>query len=238
MARAGSDQGKARPTLVDVVARLKKLYKNATPIAPTTPFEIVLWKNMGYLIDDDHRSALFAEFKARVGLSSGAIAAAAPQTLMDIATRGGMRPDARVEKWRAIAALAIARADGDLNRALPKLPLAKQIALLKAFPSIGGPGADEILLLSGLDVRPSIDSNGLRSMLRLGLCKEGPNYAASYRAATAVLAQQGKPTRDWLTLAFQMLRIHGQTLCKRTEPKCVACPLAPQCPRTALKGSY
>jgi endonuclease-3 len=237
MANTRAHPGKAGAALADAVARLSEVYGNE-PAGPRTPFEIILWKNVGYLVDDNRRATLFSEFSTRVGRSAAAIEATSLATLRDIAKRGGMRPEARIEKWRQIAALTIARADGDLDRALSKLPLAKAAALLKAFPSIGDPGADEILLLSGLDARPSIDSNGLRSMLRLGFCKEGPTYSASYRAATTALREQGKPTREWFMLAAHALRMHGQALCKRSAPRCSACPLAAACPRLEPKGSY
>ena len=238
MARGHPGPAKFTGSLVAAVARLSELYRSEASVGPTTPFEIILWKNVGYLIDDDRRAALFSEFSKRVGMSAAAIAAASPAVLLDIAKRGGMRPEARVEKWRRIAALTMEHADGDLNAALRKLPTIKAALLLKAFPSIGAPGADEILLISGLDARPAIDSNGLRAMLRLGFCKERATYSASYREATAALGEQGKPEGKWLAQAFRLLRTHGQILCKRSAPKCVACPLAPTYPRIKLKGSY
>jgi len=238
VAPQASPPSRRRASPVDIVARLAKFYGDHKGAGPATPFEMIFWKNIGYLIDDERRAALFAEFKERVGGSAAEIAAADPATLMDIAKRGGMRPEARVQKWRRIAALTIDRAEGDLNQTLRKLPLVKAIALLRAFPSIGEPGADEILLISGIDARPSLESNGLRAMLRLGLCKEGANYSASYRAAASSLMARAARSRDRLILAFHVLRLHGQTLCKRSAPKCTACPVADACPRIALKGSY
>jgi endonuclease-3 len=238
MGRTPSNSRESAPTLVDAVAQLAKLYGSDPPDEPVSPFELILWKNIGYLVDDSRRAALFAEFSARVGLSAAAIAAAPPATLMDIASRGGMRPEARVEKWRRVAAITIENAGGDLDAALRKLPIRKAAALLKTFPSIGDPGADEILLLSGLDVRPTIDSNGLRVMLRLGLCKEGTSYSTSYREAAGVLRDQGEPGREWLISAFRILRAHGLALCKRSAPKCVACPLEGVCPRVQPRAAY
>lgn len=231
-------QSKSSLTLVDVVARLSKLYRSPEPASPTTPFALIMWKNIGYLIEDDERAALFAEFRSRVGLSPQAIAGASYATLMDIAKRGGMRPQDRIVKWRAIAAIAIEHADGDLDRTLSTLSATKARSLLKRFPGIGDPGADEILLLSGFDARPSIESNGLRALLRLGFCEEGASYAASYRSAIAVLVEQGKPSRQWRILALRTLRAHGQALCKRSAPKCLACPLQSTCQHVELKGAY
>ena len=75
-------------------------------------------------------------------------------------------------------------------------------------------------------------------MLRLGFSKEGASYAARYRAATAALRAQGKPTRVWFRSAFHALRAHGLALCKRSAPRCIVCPLSNTCPRTRLKNSY
>ena len=74
--------------------------------------------------------------------------------LLDIASRGGMRPPVRVERWLTIARITLADAGGDLDSALRTLPLAKARTLLKTFPAIGDPGADKILLFSGVAPLP------------------------------------------------------------------------------------
>jgi len=205
---------------------------------PDDPFGMILWENVGYLIDDERRAALFAEFTERVGLCADDIAAARDTVLLDIARCAGMRPEERVAKRRRIAQITTARAGGDLNAALATLTPAKAAALLRAYPAIGEPGADKIMLFAGLDVRPAVDSNGVRAMLRLGLCREGKSYGASYRAATAALRTHGKATRAWFTDTYRALKAHGRAVCKRTEPLCVACALSVTCPRTKFKGSY
>ena len=63
-----------------------------------------------------------------------------------------MRPDQRVERWRTIAEITLRDASGDLRATLKSLPVAKARLLLKKFPVIGDPGADKILLFSGIDV--------------------------------------------------------------------------------------
>ena len=101
--------------------------------------------------------------------------------LADISKRGGMNPGVRVERWRTIAAIAATSSgNGDLKSALKALPTLKARALLKKFPAIGDPGADKVLLFSGIEVRPALESNGLRAMLRLGLAPVERTYAASY----------------------------------------------------------
>jgi adenine-specific DNA glycosylase len=161
------------------------------------------------------------------------IAAADDATLMAIAEQGGMRPAERVERWRTIARIVNDDCAGDLGVALAALPPARARALLKRFPSIGDPGADKVLLFSGADVRPALDSNGLRALARLGIVEEGPSYSASYKAAVAALSGHGRPDRAWLMDAYALLREHGKTLCRRSAPQCLPCPLDAVCAHIA-----
>lgn len=206
--------------------------------ALTDPLHLVLWENICYLIDDDRRAAVFAAFEARVGLDAAAIARASQTTLLDLARKGGMRPDTRVERWRMIAKIVKESADGDLAGALKALPLAKARALVKSFPAIGDPGADKVMLFAGIEVRPALDSNGVRAMLRLGLAPERASYGATYKEATATLREHGRPTRAWFMKAYAALRAHGQALCKRAAPLCTACPLDAACGHVRIKGQY
>jgi endonuclease III len=215
------------PDLRRVVAELAVRYAVDDPL--DDPLALILWENIGYLIDDERRRALFDEFLGRVGLSAEAIAGADGAVLLAIAARGGMRPQTRVERWRAIANIVLTACGGDLDGALRRLPLAKARSLLKRFPAIGDPGADKILLFCGVAPLPSLESNGVRALARLGFFTELRDYAASYRAAVGALKEQGVMERDWLIRAFLTLRAHGRTLCKRAEPICVACPLDQDC---------
>jgi endonuclease-3 len=216
-----------RPDLRGAVAELTLRYPPGEIL--TDPLHLIMWDNIGYLIDDERRAILFKEFAARVGLTPGHIAAAEGETLLDIAHRGGMRPETRVQRWRDIAGIVTFRAGGDLAGALKALPLAKARALLKAFPTIGDPGADKILLFADIAVRPALESNGVRALARLGFFMEGRDYGASYRAAIDALVRHGDLDRDWLITAYQVLRAHGQTLCKRVAPICLPCPLDATC---------
>lgn len=192
------------------------------------PLQLILRENIGYLLDDARREALFAEFAERVGLTAQAIDRADGTVLMDIARRGGMRPDERVDRWRTLARIVLDQG-GDLAAALAALPPAKARSLLKTFPMIGGPGADKVMLFAGLSLEPSLESNGLRVLVRLGLIVDTPNYGALYKAGVALLKRDGPADRDWLVSAFEILREHGRTLCRRSGPECLACPLDAAC---------
>lgn len=218
----------ARPLdLQKCIAVLARCYPSGVRLSD--PLCLILWENIGYLIDDERRAALFAEFEIRVGLTPRKIEAADGALLLDIAQRGGMRPEVRVGRWRTIARIVLTRCGGDLAGALRALPLAKARALLKTFPTIGDPGADKILLFSGIAVQPSLDSNGLRVLARLGIFPEQHSYAASYRAAIEAMTAQELPGRDALITAHDALRALGRAVCKRGEPQCLACPLDGDC---------
>ena len=223
-------------TRLDLKTVVADLAAQDPPGAPLTdPFEIIVWENIGYLIDDGARETLFRELEARIGLSAAAIAGAPDEVLRGITRRGGMHPDKRAERLLDIARIVLADCSGDLAGTLATLPLAKARALLKRFPSIADPGADRILLFGGFAAVPSVDSNGLRAMVRMGFAMERPgNYGATYREAVAALAGQGEMTRPWLMQAYLVLREHGKTLCRRSQPQCLACPLDAGCAHAVI----
>ncbi len=223
-----------KPNLKSVVATLSGVYSPPRP--PSDPFLHILWDNIGYLIDDQRRRRLFDAFADEVGLDPVRISEAAEGRLMVLAEQGGMRPDVRIQRWRTIAALVDAHAQGDLDGALRALPLAKARSLLKQFPTIADPAADKILLFAGIAPAPALESNGVRVLARLALFRESRNYAASYRAAIAVLASDGEAGFDWLSQAFLVLREHGKTLCKRGEPHCSPCPLSEGCAKVSVRA--
>ena len=215
-------------TLPRILAALEKLYGRPRPPAVTDPLEMILHENVAYLTDDDRRARAWAAFRERIGTTPEKILAAPRAELVEIA-RAGILPAERVEKIREIASLAIEEFGGDLDRALDERPAdAKQI--LKRFPSIGDPGAEKILLFSRREAVLALDSNGLRVLLRLGFGTEQKSYAASYRSAQSAAMEELETGFDGLIRAHQLLRRHGQELCRRTHPRCDACPLRRDCP--------
>jgi endonuclease III len=219
-------------SLDEVLEMLGRVYDPPAP--PGDPFRHVLWDNIGYLVDDQRRRRLYDRFAAEIGLDALAIAAADQAALMSIAVEGGMHPGMRAERWRAIAALTLEQAGADLNAGLRALPLAKARALLKRFPTIGDPAADKILLFAGIAAQPALESNGLRVLARLGRFVEGRSYDQSYKAGIAVLKAQGPSDFEGLKRAYLVLREHGKTLCRRSQPECAPCPLSDGCPRSVV----
>jgi endonuclease III len=188
---------------------------------PDDPYAIVLYENAGYLVDDDLRDALYRRI-VELAPDARALLAADRAALIAIARDGGMRPAERVERWRAIAELTLAEADGDLPAALRALPLTKARKLLSRYPAIGAPGADRILLFSRIAAVPSVDSRGLRVLERYGVVAAGQPYARAYREACAALASAYAADGSALRRAYLILRAHGTVICRRTAdcPRC------------------
>jgi endonuclease III len=223
---------KARKSFTNIIHELQNLYGLPDPPKVTDPLGMILLENVAYLVSDERREQAFDALREKVGLTPPEILTAHEETLLEVARLGGMLPAARVEKLRRIAQIALQEFDGDLGHAL-KQPLAQAKKSLKKFPGIGDPGAEKILLFSKTHSILALDSNGLRVLSRLGYGEERKSYAATYRSAQEAAQEDVKEeTRkdfDWLIAAHQLLRLHGQRLCKTTAPQCAQCPLKASC---------
>jgi endonuclease-3 len=215
-------------TFARVVTSLRKYYGDPPPPSVTDPFEQVLWENVAYLADDDKRSAAFAALRKTVGTRPEDIMRAKPPALLAVTKMGGMVPELRAERLRQCAEIAQILLKGKLNEALDE-SLAKARKTLRRFPTIGEPGADKILMFAGKYRVFALESNGLRVLLRLGFAREQKNYSTSYRLIQRAIADQLPKDCDALISAHQLLRKHGQELCKRSRPSCEECPLREMC---------
>ncbi len=210
-----------------IVAALEELYGRLAAPVVTDPLEMILWENIAYLADDARRAKAWAEFRRRVGTKPAEILAAPRAQLMAIARSGILAAD-RVDKIREIARLALEDFGGEIGKALDASPAEARKAL-KRFPSIGDPGAEKILLFSRRERVLPLDSNGLRVLLRLGYGSQEKSYAATYRTVREATRPEWREDFDWLIAAHQLLRRHGQELCKAGQPRCEACPLRRDC---------
>lgn len=211
-----------------IIAKLKGFYGAPRPPKTTDPFEMILLENVAYLVGDEQRAEAFDALRERVGLSPVDVVTAPDERLLEVARLGGMLPASRVEKLRRIANIALQEFDGDLGSIL-KLPAPKAKRALKKFPGIGNPGAEKILLFTRTQPVLALESNGLRAMMRLGYGEEQKTYSATYRSVQEAVEPELKNDFDWLIEAHQLLRRHGQELCKRSEPRCAECPLKLNC---------
>ena len=215
-------------TLTQVIARLSKFYGAPSPPPVTDPFEQVLWENVAYLADDEKRAAAFSALRKTVGLTPQDILKAKPEKLLAVTRIGGMVPELRAQRLRQSAEIVQILLKGKLDVVLDEsLPKAKKT--LQRFPTIGEPGAEKILMFAGKYPVLGLESNGLRVLLRLGFGEEQKSYSATYRGVKNAISGRLPQDCKSLVAAHQLLRKHGQELCKRSRPLCNDCPLKDSC---------
>jgi len=218
-----------KPTIAfsKLVDKLQQHYGRPAPPPSTDPLELIIWENIAYLASDKRRAEAFSILKRTIGTRPEQILAAKHSALAAIG-KAGILPDVSAEKLLAIAKIAYEEFDSDLRSVLKKpLPQAKKA--LKRFPSIGDPGAEKILLLTRSYPVMALDSNGLRVLCRVGFADEQKNYSATYRSIQNAIRGQLSKDYDSLIRAHQVLRQHGQELCKRSRPVCAECPVRVCC---------
>jgi endonuclease-3 len=211
-----------------MIQRLRAKYGRPKPPPSNDPLELVFWENAAYLLSDERRQEVFDLLRKRVGLKPRDILSAKPAALLEIAKLGGMRPEVRVERWLRIAHIVAIEFDGYLDGVL-RLPIARAKKALQKFPCIGEPGAEKILLFSKSYAVLSLDSNGLRVLVRFGFGQEQKNYSATYRSVREAVASQIPDKCAPLIEAHQLLRQHGMEHCKYSAPICRGCPLTDGC---------
>ncbi len=213
--------------LSKLVDKLQQYYGAPAPPPSTDPLELIIWENIAYLASDKRRAEAFAILKRTIGTRPDQILAAQHSALAAIG-KAGILPDVSAEKLLTIAKIAYEEFDSDLCSALKK-PLAQAKKALKKFPGIGDPGAEKILLFTRSHPMMALESNGLRVLCRVGFAEEHRNYSATYRLAQDAICGQLPRDYDSLIRAHQLLRQHGQELCKRSKPRCTECPVRDSC---------
>jgi endonuclease III len=227
------------PSLTDVISRLETFYGPPEPLEITDPWEVIVAENASYLVDDDRRARVFAKLRDKVGLDPQDILDTPTPVLSEVIREGGMLGEHRVEKLTRAADIAL-EIGLDHLRQLMKTDPPKAAKLLKKFPGIGEPGADKLLLFSHAKRTLAPDSNALRTLVRLGFGKEDANYTRQYRSVAEAVETQLPKSYPRLIAAHQLLRRHGQEICRRGAPLCETCPLTKICQwfleREAWKG--
>lgn len=214
------------PTLKEIVRALSHQHGAVRVPLPRTAFEWVLWENVAYLADEAKRAEAFTLLKATVGTSPADVLAARNPALLAV-TRHGIVADLFARKLRAAATIANDKFSGDVDKALaPDEQTASR--QLRAFPGIGEPGAEKILVAIGRARTLPLDSNGLRVLLRIGFGTSLRSYSATYRSVKDALAVGGASGRELLK-AHVLLQRHGREICRRSVPECERCALRSVC---------
>ncbi len=72
-------------SLRKIVRKLERFYGAPAPPPARDPFELVLWENVAYLVDDTRRAEVFEALRKTVGLNPSGILAASDDTLHAVA---------------------------------------------------------------------------------------------------------------------------------------------------------
>jgi endonuclease-3 len=212
-----------------IVAILKDAYGPIAPPPASTAFALILWEKVAYLATDAQRIAAFRALTERVGLTPGAILAAKRNDLEAICALGGAVGVAeRAKSMHDSAALVLDEFDGDLDSVLTR-PIVDAKRSLMRFYGVGEPGAERILLLRRAHQVLPLDSNGARTMIRLGYGADDKSYTRMYRSVADGARPELVGDFDWLIDAHVYLRHHGKEVCKTSVPRCEACAVRVQC---------
>jgi endonuclease III len=216
------------PEFKKLIAVLKRSY--GVPKLPPAqgPFELVMWENACYLLSDERRAQVFEGLRKQVGMNPKAILNGNAETLLELATLGGMRPKVRVFRWQEIARITLSQFDGNLDQIL-KLPYAQAKKALKQFPNIGDPGAEKIMMYCGAAPGLPLEWNGLRVLNRVGYGRAQKNYGAMYRSVQEAIKDELPSKARAIAQAHLLLRQHGKETCKDKNPQCCECPIKEMC---------
>ena len=85
-------------------------------------------------------------------------------------------------------------------------------------------------MFCGLAEGLPLESNGLRVLTRIGYGRaQLKNYAAIYRSVQEAVAPDLPKDAERLARAHLLLRTHGKTICRDTQPQCHECPIEDGC---------
>jgi endonuclease-3 len=212
----------------ELIQALKSHYGKPNPSPARTVFELVIYENIAYLVSGDRREKAFRELKRQIGTRPEDLLLASMEQLTPITALGGIFPELRARRLQEAARLVRDKFGGELDGVLC-LDFAQARRALKQFPAIGEPGAEKILLFTGAHASLALESNGVRVLVRFGFAREQKSYSATYRALQKALSGEVGKECAPLIAAHQLLKRHGQEICRRSEPRCALCPVRSGC---------
>ncbi len=216
------------PQIADLLDALQSFYGAPAPHAPTDPYEFLVWWQCGYPPSEERCAKGWESLKQEIGVAPKHLLQASPAKLAKALKRGGMVPELRATRLKEIAERVQREFGGDLLAALSRLSAAQARKALKAFPGIGNPGADRILLFSGHSTAAAVPSSCPHVLVRVLQGPEGGNYTATYAAAQQILGALPAVFEARIR-AYLLVDRHGHVLCKRSKPLCERCPLRSEC---------
>lgn len=216
-------------TFASQLDTLESFHGRQRPDWPVDPYEFLVWWHCGYPPSDEACNKGWAALKASFDIAPAKLAKAKEAALSRVLKAGGLIPELRAPRIKAVAGEVVEEWGGDLSRALRAMPPAAAVKTLKKFPGIGEPGAERILLFGNIAPLPAVPSNATQVAVRMQHGSPFDSYAKNYKEGRKLIETQTPATASARRRAYLLLKVHGQTLCKRSTPKCDACPIARTC---------
>lgn len=213
--------------VLDLLDRLESHYGPQEPGFPVDPYEFLVWWLCGYPQSDARCGAGWLSLRTQVGIEPRRILAASQAKLAAALKPGGMVPELRAMRLHEIAQRVVEEYGGDLST-LFSGPIREVRAALKRFHGIADPGADRILLFARAAPVAAVPSNSAHVLVRIASGLERENYGVTYREAQHLIEQQVPEQFHARQRAYLLLKVHGQTICKR-KPLCDRCPVRNNC---------
>ena len=232
--------------LTQILDALEGLYGPQKLAGPKDPYEMIVFLNCGYPASDAKCAKGFEALKREVGVQPKKVLAVSKAKLAKVMRPSVIMPSVCAERLKEIARRVRDEFNGDLTGALmqrfreakePERGLRAAKKALQEFPVIGEPSAEKILLFTGLAPVAAVPSAFVEVPIRLFMGGPGKNYAADYKAAREILDAGLPQTFEARQRAYLLLKKHGQEICKRSKPKCSACPLTEHCAYLQAKAA-
>ncbi|HYM26847.1 MAG TPA: hypothetical protein VET66_01755 [Steroidobacteraceae bacterium] len=217
------------PSLEPILDALEAYYGPQLPHAPTDPYQFLVWWHCGYPPSEARCQQGWQTLRHELGVEPQVLRAARPARLARALSAGGLIPQLRAERVRAVATRVLEDFAGDLAAGLARLPPAQAHAALRKFPGIGPPGADRMLLFAGLAPLAAVPSSCPYVLPRIVSGRVPPGYRASYAQAQRAIEAAVPAASALRQRAYLLLLRHGRELCRRTHPQCALCPLVRRC---------
>lgn len=220
--------GKDTLALPAILDKLEAHYGPQQVTWPTEPYDFLVWWHCGYPASDATCTRGWKALNNEVGIEPHKILAATQAKLARALKVGGMVPELRAVRIQQIAERIEKEFSGDIRNALVG-PIEDVRKRLKKFPGIAGPGADRILLFGKIAPVAAVASNCPHVLVRIQLGLERASYGVNYREAQSLIEAEIPEQFHARMRAYLLLKEHGQTICKRTKPKCTECPVSAHC---------
>ena len=221
--------------VVGILDKLETSYGPQEPRWPVEPYAFLIWWHCGYPASDATCTRGWNALNKEVGIEPRQILTATQAKLAHALKAGGMVPELRAMRLQQIAERVENEFGGDLRKGLVG-PIEEVRKKLKKFPGIADPGADRLLLFGKVVPIAAVASNCPHVLVRIQSGLERENYGVTYREAQALIKAEIAEQFHARMRAYLLLKEHGQTICKRSKPKCDECPVSAHCAYFAGKG--